>query len=376
MSKIQNFQKIVIEMIDDLNRTFPECHLCQWTELEGLDSKIIDLYDYSFKVFPERFFDIIYQNNDIFSKTSVVNTFFLPEMDFKYFFQCDNVSDSTKQTIWNYLKAILILLVNDTTDKSIFGDTSSTFTDIDENGLFEKLKDTMTDLSKFLEKKQNEENNDHPVESSNDDSDPSNENEIPGNLPNINDFFSHIGEIFEGKIGLFAKELAEEFTKDIQGIIGEENINDIKGPADIMKTLFKDPAKFSELMKSVVGKFQGKMDSGEFTKEDVMKETSDIMNKMKSAGNMDYNDIMKYVSQMMKPQKSENAPKSSFSTTREKLKKRVELRNAQLQKVKDTKNETILPEIGNYDFTLLTDNEKQQTTSINSKKKKPKNKKK
>ena len=78
----------------------------------------------------------------------------------------------------------------------------------------------------------------------------------------------------------------------------------------------------------------------------------------------------------MKPQKSENAPKSSFSTTREKLKKRVELRNAQLQKVKDTKNETILPEIGNYDFTLLTDNEKQQTTSINSKKKKTKKQKK
>ena len=392
MDKLQHFHQIIIEMTTDLNHTFPEYHhlLSKWNNENMEMEEISSLYEYSLSVYPERFFDILYQNNDIFTMESKVNTFFLPDINFQYFFHCEGVSDNTKQFIWNYLKTILIILVNDTNDKSIFGETSSDFVDVDEKGLFEKLKETMVDISSFLEKKQSEKTStSEPEPSTTEPSSPSTEPSAtePSNLPNANDFFSHIGDLFEGKVGCFAKELAEEFTQEIQGIIGDENIHNMKSPSDIMKTLFKDPAKFSSLMKTVAEKFKGKMDSGEFTKEDLTKETSDIMNKMKSAGNMDYGDIMKYVSQMMKPPTSSTSSSHSsssnsssqnnpFQTTREKLKNRMELKRALnlekealLQKQKEEAEKNFVE----YNFTLDTDNEKQPTTSFS---KKQKNKKK
>lgn len=376
MDKIQHFQQIIVEMTTDLGNTFPEYNhlLLKWKKEHMNHEEIQSLYDYSLTVYPERFFDILYQNNDIFVIDSNYNTFFLPEIDFRLFFHCEDVSDNTKQSIWNYLKAVLIVLVNNTHDKSIFGDTSSEFVDVDEKLLFEKIKETMVDISCFLEKKQ-EENQDEPT------SEKDEEKKKNTNLPNVNEFFSHIGDLFEGKVGCFAKELAEEFTHEIQGIIGEENIKDITSPSDIMKTLFKDPTKFSSLMKNVAEKFQGKMDSGEFTKEDLVKETSEIMNKMKSAGNMDYSEMMKCVSQMMKPTKDpskSNIPpqKDLFQTTREKLKNRMELKRAmtlEKEKILQKQKEQAEKDFIEYNFTLDTETKKQPTTSIS---KKQKNKKK
>ena len=391
IEKMKNYQQIVMEMTIDLNNTFPEYNhlLCKWNEKQENMEEIKNLYDYSLTIYPERFFDILYQNNDIFTKESQINTFFLPNIDFKCFFHCNDVSDNTKQMIWNYLKTILIILVNDIQDKTMFGETASAnFNDIDEKELFEKLKQTMVDITGFLDKNQSNKNDDDDDENlnSNKDNESSEPNVEPTkdstNLPNVNDFFSHIGGLLEGKVGSFAKELAEEFTKDIQGMIGEENIHDIKNPADIMKTLFKDPTKFSTLMKSVMAKFQEKMDSGEFTKEDLTKETSEIMNKMKGAGNMDYSDIMKYVSQMMKPTKSSSSTpyKNPFHTTLEKVKNKRAMqyeKELQMQKQKEEAEKNFVE----YNFTLDNDTDKQPTTafsssSIANKKKKQKNKKK
>ena len=118
MNVPENFKKIIRDMTDDFSRTFPEySHLwSKWTtnSMNGMDSMTLEkeiryLYDYTISVYPERFFDIIYQNEDLFSiNCEVVNTNFLPGIDFFLLFNSDGVSDRTKNMMWNYLKLILL----------------------------------------------------------------------------------------------------------------------------------------------------------------------------------------------------------------------------------------------------------------------------
>ena len=104
MSKSENFKPIIVDLVNDLTTTFPE-----YSELwrDTAAGEIDVLYQYCLTVYPERFFDILYQNMDIFGKESVVNTMFLPGVDFKILFNCDGVTDSTKKTLWKYLQLIL-----------------------------------------------------------------------------------------------------------------------------------------------------------------------------------------------------------------------------------------------------------------------------
>ena len=56
------------------------------------------------KVYPERFFDILYQNTDIF--TTDVNTHFYLHIDFSSLWK-EDISEKTRKTIWKYLQLIL-----------------------------------------------------------------------------------------------------------------------------------------------------------------------------------------------------------------------------------------------------------------------------
>ena len=81
----EEFQKIVRDFYKDILLVFPEYKI-------NLDEETIDflqkknegseLFKYCSEVYPERFFDILYQNEEIFTDSSY-NTCFLPNIDFK-----------------------------------------------------------------------------------------------------------------------------------------------------------------------------------------------------------------------------------------------------------------------------------------------------
>ena len=60
-----------------------------------------NLFDYCKTVYPERFFDILYQNEEVFTNDS--NTCFLPQIDFAQLY-FDTTSVQTKETLWKYLQ--------------------------------------------------------------------------------------------------------------------------------------------------------------------------------------------------------------------------------------------------------------------------------
>ena len=135
LSPPDNFITIVRDFLKDLSVTFPEyIYLwASWTDPKLPESEIQRLYEYCTSIFPERFFDILYQNGDIFQQDSNINTFFLPNVDFKVLYNTVNVSENTKKALWKYLQLLLFTIVNSVKDKTNFGDTMNLFDGINEN---------------------------------------------------------------------------------------------------------------------------------------------------------------------------------------------------------------------------------------------------
>jgi hypothetical protein len=264
----ENFRSTIVDMTNDLTTTFPE-YAFLWSKWKNSETtQMSELYKHCLGVFPERFFDILYQNEDIFKPDDETNTVFLPNVDFKLLFNCSGVSDTTKKTIWKYLQLVLFITVGSIEDKSKFGDSANLFDGIDEKVLQDKLEETMSGISDFFKNMEKETGN---------------ETETGTELPNVDDIHSHLKGIFDGKIGKLAKEMAEEISGEFVDLVGDvadgENTTQ-----DVIKKLMKNPKKMMGLVKTVGDKLTTKMDSGEISKDDIMKEAGDILGKMKEMG--------------------------------------------------------------------------------------------
>ena len=269
MSTSENFKPIILDLVNDLTTTFPE-YSELWKSWHTAEKVEFDtLFQYCLTVYPERFFDILYQNADIFGKESTTNTLFLPSVDFKVLFNCEGVTDSMKKTLWKYLQLILFNVVGSIDDKTKFGDAAKLFEGIDEKLLQEKLKETMEGIGDIF--KDNEFTFDKA--------------DGGGGMPKVDDIHEHLKGIFDGKIGKLAKELAEEISGDFADIVGDGDEG--ATTQDVIKKMMKNPKKMMDLVKTVSDKLTNKIDSGEITKEEIMKEAGGIMAKMKEMGGGD-----------------------------------------------------------------------------------------
>ena len=146
-----NFVTVINDFTNDLSTTFPE-YSDKWNHLTGtIDDSVRDeIYKHCIAVYPERFFDILYQNADIFSDKQEVNVNFLPNVDFKILYNSEGVTESIRKTIWKYLQLVLFTVIGSVKDKSTFGDSMNMFEGIDEKDLQEKLGETMEGLTDFF----------------------------------------------------------------------------------------------------------------------------------------------------------------------------------------------------------------------------------
>jgi hypothetical protein len=276
----EEFQKIIKDFIADILTTFPEYEpliLKWWTKdfsaltEEEQSVKMDFIFKHSLKVFPERFFDILYQNGEMFEDSSSANTEFLPGISFKYLWKCD-ISDKTRETIWKYLQLILLALVGSMKNKDAFGDTAKLFDSINEDEFKGKLEETLGNMQKMFENV--------------DKSAGSEENPMNGlnmdNLPNAEQIHDHITGMLGGKLGQLAKEIAEETAGNLN--IDMENVTDAK---DVFQNLFKNPGKLMGLVKNVGSKLDERIKSGEIKESELYSEATEIMNRMKDMPGMD-----------------------------------------------------------------------------------------
>jgi hypothetical protein len=287
MNVPEKFSSVVADFARDLCITFPEFadKLEKWTQ-EPSSEDLAELYQYCLTVYPKRFFDILYQNGDIFSKEEE-DTHFFPGLDFALLYNCAGVTENTKKTIWKYLQLILFTVIQDVKDKANFGDSMNMFEGIDEKDLHEKLKETMGGISDFFAKMKEGVQMDTGTET---------QNETPFTMPNFEEFSKkfpgmpdmeniqdHLKTLFDGKIGSLAKEMAEEISEEFKEMLGPETA-ELNSTEDAMKLFMKDPKKLMGLMKKISTKLDKKMQDGDISKEEMMNEASEMLKKMKEMG--------------------------------------------------------------------------------------------
>ena len=286
-----NFRSSIVDFTTDLSTTFPEfvALWSKWKDVTTPESDFSQLYEHCSQVYPERFFDILNQNAEIFSENSDVNTSFLPGVDFKILYNCDGVSEKTRETIWKYLQVILLILVNTMKDKMDFGDAMKMFEDLDEGDLHSKLQDAMQNIGQFFEQAANSEQDTANGDS---DSPSSQSNSTASGLPQMEEIHNHLQGLFDGKIGQLAKELAEDMSEDIAASFGDDMEN-MTSTKDVLSKLMQNPEKIKNVVNTVKDRLTSKMESGDISREDLMTEASEMMNKMNGGGEGGLSDMFK-----------------------------------------------------------------------------------
>ena len=278
----EEFVKVIYDLINDILFTFPEFKEGLDLDLHNIketrdEESVRAVYEHIRKVFPERFFDILYKNDEMFSKDDI-NTEFLPGIDFKKLWSSD-VSEQTKDTIWKYLQLILFSVIGKVDSQDSFGDTAKLFEAINEDELKQKLEETMGNIQNMMngmgagESTTSKDSADNvPIDVTGIDMD---------KMPNPDDIQNHINGLFDGKLGNLAKEIAAETAEDLN--IDMENATSVN---DVFQNLFKNPGKLMGLVQNVGGKLDSKIKSGEIKESELMKEASDLLGKMKDMPGM------------------------------------------------------------------------------------------
>ena len=283
------FYKIINDFITDIVITFPEYSglISKWWNRpsnngeESKKNETLLVFRHCVKIIPERFFDILYKNVDMFKEDSDVNTEFLPGIVFKQLWIL-NISDNTKETIWKYLQLILFSVIGSVRSTSELGDTAKLFEEINEEDLKKKLEETLEGMQNLFETNGS---------SGSSGMDSSFNNINMENMPNAEQLHEHINSMMGGKLGKLALELAEDTAKDLN--LDMDNTGEAK---DVFQKLFKNPGKMMNMVKNIGSKIDEKIKSGEIKESELMEEGMELLNKMKNMPGME--DMQQMFSQM------------------------------------------------------------------------------
>ena len=284
----EEFTKVIRDFVNDLRTTFPEYEpfITKWWKdkehynyidneddrNQAYEKSVAKstklLFNFCQKKFPPRFFDILYQNEDMFKEESDIDTEFLPKIHFKNLWQCD-ISKNTRDTIWKYLQLIMFAIIGTIENKDAFGDTAKMFEAINGDEFKGKLEETLSHMQNLFDASGN-----------------LGQGMGSGinmeNMPDATQIHDHITGMLDGKLGQLAREIAEEAAQNLN--VDFEDATDMK---DVFQKLMKNPTKLMGLVKTVGDKLDGKMKSGELKESELIAEATDIMNKMKNMPGMD-----------------------------------------------------------------------------------------
>jgi len=397
----EEFSKVIKDFVTDIQITFPEfCPLIsKWWKsrkdfeyiesseeretkfLEAQGKSVQILYRFCTKKFPPRFFDILYQNDEIFKEDSEHDTEFLPHIHFKTLWDLD-ISQKTKDTIWKYLQLILFSIIGNLENKESFGaDTAKLFEAINNDDFKGKLEETLEQIQGLFQKGTEEQ----AGEGENQQSSSSDSQNGNSGFPNAEQLHDHISGMMNGKLGQLAKEIAEETAGSFN--LDMDNTGDMK---DVFQKLLKNPTKLMGLVKNVGDKLDSKMKSGEIKESELMAEATEIFNRMKNTPGMGgMGDIQAMLSKMglggaggkmnmgaMEAQLNRNM---KMAQMKERMKAKSEAKSAAKQ---NTNNQNVnntssiqVPTFTEEQLVEIFEKDKQSESNKKSQKKKDKSKK-
>jgi len=261
------FNTTITTFIRDMKTTFPEytAVLERWPQSEW--------YEYCKKIYPPNFFHIMYKNSDFATANESNNSpvYLLPEIDFRQIMGSNDISQHTRDTIWQYLRIILFSVVSNVTDSSAFSDAAHLFGAISPEDMQTKINEVIGDMQNMF-------NEMHANDASG--------NDEPPPIPTAEGLQDTLHNIFGSKIGKFAQELAEEWASEF-GIDLNETGTSNNGITQMFEKLLKDPSKFFKLIQRVGDRFKAKMDSGEFTEREIRADIQEMAGMFKNMPGME-----------------------------------------------------------------------------------------
>ena len=376
----ESFQSTVKDFTKDLSLVYPEYSRFWSKWQDASEEEFTKLHAYCAKIYPERFFDIMNSNNAIFAADATVNVNFLPGVDFKTLYNCEGVSETTKQSIWKYLQLILFFVVGSLKDNANFGEAMGMFESMNEEELQGKMAETLASIEEFFKEKQETNTSESQTGNNNNDDEPSSE---PFKMPDLAELNEHMKGLLDGKIGKLAKEFTDEFMEEMTDFFGDINKDDTASAKDIVAQLMKNPQKMMIIFKRLAAKLQDKMKNGEINQEELMQELNGIMEKMQKMGmgkgdmasllaGMKDMPFMKIFEKMMgknaKVDTNALARMNAQNATKERLRKKLEQRQQQQQQ-QQQQNITV-ESAGTNHYVVHIGEEKQQKSVIPQKKSK------
>lgn len=309
---MEEFNKIIKDFITDLLTTFPEIESKLSIELLNIknnssseeDFKII--YQFIKEHYTSLFFDILYQNNDLFNKERIL----LPTIDFSILWK-DNISDKTRGIIWKYLQLLSVCVIYDSKDGSGFGNISELLNSINQDELKDKLKDLFTNMNDFM----------------NDEKD----------KPNAEQFHEHLNGLLDGKLGKLAKEIVDETTDDFKEVL---NLNENMNMSDMFNQVTKNPTKLLGLANKINSKIESKIKNGDMKESEILEEAKEMLNKMENIPGMDkISQLMKNLGGKLDINGMQNHIKQNLNKA--KMKERMQTKLKQKQSVPQSTAEPI-----------------------------------
>ena len=301
----EEFYKIIKDFTEDIQVTFPEYSpiISKWWAptdfthiedalekehlvLEDRDKKVKAVFTHCLRTIPERFFDILYQNESMFAEDSIINTEFLPGVVFKYLWTCD-ISQKTRETIWKYLQLMLFSIVNSIKSSEDFGESAKLFEAINEDELKSKLEETISHMQDMFNFAGNDsgdcasDSDKNADESQNSDIPPNFDGINMENMPSAETMHEHIQSMMQGNLGKLAMELAEETAEDLN-----LDMDNNATANDVFQKMFKNPGKLMNIVKNLGAKLDAKIKSGEIKESELISEGMEMLNKMKNMPGM------------------------------------------------------------------------------------------
>jgi hypothetical protein len=364
--KHSDLKKVLCDFLRDINVTYPELNSNVLHIKKLVDTDVEEVFEYCKTVYPERFFDILYENEEMFEDEER-NTRFLPGLDINKLW-LDDISGKTKDVIWKYLQLILFSVIGKIDNTDMFKDTSHLFEAIDEEKLKKKLEETincmgdMFDLSKNMGDFANMGKDFGDLSGMG-----------FGDIPDPNSIHEHLSDILGGKIGKLANEIAQETADELNfDMDGEGDMQ------DVFQNLFKNPGKLINMVKNVGKKIEDKIKSGEIKESELMEEATKMMSKMKKMPGM--KNFQKMFGEMGLPTNG-NFNMGHFKSSMNnniKLSKQKERMLEKLKKKREmlAKQQSELKKEEDFVHKVFRDGEKMQKSTRPNKKKKKKKKKK
>ena len=247
------------------------------------------LYMHCVRVYPDRFMEIIYKNEDVFADKGEGTLEFLPGIDFREVWASDRATDETKASIWRYVQLVLFCLIESQSEKNIFENTLHVRDALENEDTRRKLAEAVKDLGVYLQERGSVPGAEERSDASSD-------------TPKLESINENLEKMFSGKIGLLAREIAQEALgggggdggdrSDSEGLGGNlkgvfEMLQGQEGdPSKMLEALMKNPGKVMGLVENIGSKLDSKLKSGELNEGELLEEASNLMSTMKNMPGM------------------------------------------------------------------------------------------